>query len=67
MGEGSTAHKVTLTKGFWLLETEVTQATWEATAGLNPSYFSKLGGGASAVDGLDAPNFPVERVNWEDC
>lgn len=47
-------HKVTLTKGFWMLETPVTQAMWQCVTGSNPSYFQ-------------GPRLPVEQVSWEDC
>ena len=47
-------HEVTLTRGFWLLETEVTQAQWQAVMGDNPSDFK-------------GDNLPVESVSWEDC
>ncbi|MDO4629849.1 MAG: formylglycine-generating enzyme family protein, partial [Planctomycetia bacterium] len=49
-----TQHRVTLTKGFWMLETEVTQAMWESVMGNNPSSFK------------GAQN-PVEKVGWDDC
>lgn len=45
--------RVTLTKGFWLGKTEVTQAQYEAIAGENPSTFKNVGKDA-----------PVERVSW---
>ena len=48
-------HEVTLTKGFWMMETEVTQKQWKAIMGNNPSYFN-------SVDIL-----PVDRVSWIDC
>ena len=32
-----TQHQVTLTQGFWMLETEVTQAMWTSVMGSNPS------------------------------
>ena len=48
-------HKVTLTKDYWLGETEVTQAQYEAVMGWNPSEFKKGG------------NFPVENVSWDDA
>ncbi|MBP5674505.1 MAG: SUMF1/EgtB/PvdO family nonheme iron enzyme [Victivallales bacterium] len=48
-------HRVTLTKDFWLGETEVTQAQYEAVMGKNPSYF-KNGG-----------DHPVESVSWHDA
>lgn len=44
---------VTLTKGFWLGKTEVTQAQYSAVMGTNPSTFKENGG-----------NAPVERVSW---
>ena len=49
-----TQHKVTLTKGFWMGETEVTQGLWQAVTGSNPSHFK-------------GDNLPVEQVSWEDC
>ena len=47
-------HQVTLTHGFWMLETVMTQLMWEKTMGNNPSLFkgSKL---------------PVETVSWNNC
>ena len=60
---------VTLTQGFWILETPVTQRMWSALLGadLNPSSFSPNGADADDVAGLDASNLPVENVNWHDC
>ena len=49
-----TQHHVTLTKGYWLGETEVTQAQWESVMGDNPSRFKSA-------------TRPVENVSWEDC
>ncbi|MCP4578578.1 MAG: SUMF1/EgtB/PvdO family nonheme iron enzyme, partial [Deltaproteobacteria bacterium] len=37
---GETQHQVTLTKSFYMMTTEVTQAQWEAVMGSNPSSFS---------------------------
>jgi formylglycine-generating enzyme required for sulfatase activity len=48
--------RVTLTEGFWLGKTEVTQAQYEAVMGQNPSSFK--------TRGKDAP---VERVSWTDA
>ena len=39
---------------FYIGETEVTQALWEAVMGSNPSYFK-------------GANRPVEKVSWNDC
>ncbi|MBX2799256.1 MAG: formylglycine-generating enzyme family protein, partial [Myxococcales bacterium] len=49
-----TQHQVTLTRGYWLGETPVTQALWEAVTGSNPSCFV-------------SPTRPVEQVSWQDC
>ena len=46
--------KVTLTKGFWMAKTEVTQAQWNAVMGNNPSNFK-------------GDNLPVEKVSWNDA
>jgi len=46
-------HHVTLTQGFWLAETTVTQALWEAVMGKNPSRFK-------------GDDRPVENVSWDD-
>ncbi len=47
-------HQVTGSKGFWLFDTPVTQALWQAVMGDNPSEFK-------------SPNRPVEPVSWNDC
>ena len=47
-------HSVTITKAFYLSETEVTQEVWQKVMGANPSSFN----GASN---------PVEQVSWNDC
>ena len=47
-------HQVTLTKGFWIMETEVTQKQWKAVMGNNPSHFK-------------GDDLPVESVSWFDC
>jgi len=45
---------VTLSRGFWMMQTPVTQAQWEAVLGESPSHFC----------GAD---FPVEKVSWCDA
>ncbi len=47
-------HEVTLTKAYWIAETECTQALWKAVTGSNPSKFQE-------------DNRPVDSVSWEDC
>lgn len=51
--EEKPAHEVTLSD-YYIGQTEVTQALWEAVMGSNPSD-SK------------GDNLPVERVSWDDC
>lgn len=46
---------VTLTKGFYMQTTEVTQAQWKAVMGNNPSHFRDCG-----------DDCPVELVSWHD-
>ena len=47
-------HRVTLTNGFWMLETQVTKKQWKAVMGNNTSN----------VEGDD---LPVDNVSWNDC
>ena len=47
------AHQVTLSD-YYIGQTEVTQALWEAVMGSNPSFFK-------------GDNLPVEQVSWNDC
>ncbi|TES88542.1 MAG: formylglycine-generating enzyme family protein, partial [Desulfobacteraceae bacterium] len=51
-----TVHRVTLTKGFYLQTTELTQWQWEKVMGYNPSYFKACG-----------DNCPMEMVSFEDA
>ena len=51
--DDETQHEVTLTEGFWLAETTVTQALWEVVMGDNPSHFK-------------GERLPVEQVSWND-
>ena len=48
------AHKVTVSRSFYVGKFEVTQEQWEAVTGGNPSH----------VNGL---KLPVEHVSWNDC
>jgi len=53
-------HRVELTNGFWMLETEVTQAMWESAMGTKPMDKTWL-------DGWKSVKKPVGNVSWEDC
>jgi len=48
-----TQHRVTLSHGFWMLETEVTQQMWESVMRNNPSD-------------VNGAKRPVEKVSWDD-
>jgi formylglycine-generating enzyme required for sulfatase activity len=47
--------QVSLTRSYWMMETEVTQGQFQSLMGYNPSYFSKC-----------STNCPVEQVNWHE-
>ncbi len=48
-------HEVTLTKDYFIGETEMTQALWQAIMGNNPS------------EDKSNPRSPVNNVSWDDC
>ena len=52
--DAETPHPVTLTRGFYLGVTAVTQVQWRAVLGENPSAFH-------------GDQRPVEGVSWDDC
>lgn len=52
--DDETSHEVTISTGYWLAETQTTQALWEAVMGKNPSQHK-------------GEERPVERVSWEAC
>ena len=53
-GDDEDQVKVTISSGFWMAKTEVTQAQWQAVMGSNPSRFK-------------GANLPVESVSWNDA
>ena len=57
-------HRVKLTKGFWLLETEVTQEMWETVMGTTVVDQARAIG--SKFYGV-GPRFPMCCVNWDEC
>lgn len=52
-----TQHEVTISAGFWLGETTVTQQFWMAVTGEGPSKFKTEGD----------EQLPVENVSWDNC
>ena len=53
-GDEKPQHEVMMSRGFWLGETPVTQAQWQAVMGTNPSQFK-------------GDKRPVESVTWHQC
>lgn len=64
-------HQVTLTKGFDLQTTNVTQLQWVSVMGSNPSNFQKsehCPGEFTSLGNISmCPNNPVEQVSWGDA
>jgi formylglycine-generating enzyme required for sulfatase activity/phage-related protein len=59
-GSGNTVDNLTtITTSYWMGETEVTQALYQAVMGNNPSYFT-----GSPAAGETQGNRPVEQVYW---
>ncbi len=48
------SHQVTITKGFWMGQTPVTQEAYQRITGKSPGYFKGL-------------KFPVESVSWDEA
>lgn len=61
-----TQHNVTLSKGFWLLETEVTQGMWKSVMGTDIKDQAKKGSSATTLYG-EGENIPIYYVSWNDC
>ncbi len=55
-GRDEKQHKVTISNGFYMAITEVTQAQWIKVMRNNPSSFKACG-----------PKCPVENVSWDAC
>jgi formylglycine-generating enzyme required for sulfatase activity len=66
-GEEKPAHRVRISKPFYLGVYEVTQAQYEAVMRYNPSHFSSNGGGKDLVAGQSTDRYPVENVPWLDA
>jgi formylglycine-generating enzyme required for sulfatase activity len=60
-------HEVTISRPFYMGQTEVTQEQYERVMGVNPSYYSKAGKGTKRVADLKTNDHPVEQVRYDDA
>ena len=58
--EDETEHTVALSRGFWILDHEVTQGEYLKVMRLDPSS-------TQATGWQKGPNYPVNRVSWKDA
>lgn len=65
--ENRPPESTSITDGFWMLETPVTQILWKSIMGNNPSSFSHEGKYKNDVKRELTDEFPVENVSWYDC
>ena len=49
-----TQHRVTISKAFYLSQSEIPQEVWQKVMGANPSFFK-------------GSQNPVEQISWDDC
>ena len=61
-GDGSPVHSVTITKDYYMGETEVTQALWKAVTGFSPT---SGGSSWSSTNGL-GDNYPAYFISYTD-
>jgi formylglycine-generating enzyme required for sulfatase activity len=60
--DGTAGNTSSISNGYWMGETEVTQELFQEIMGTNPSYFLN-----SPASGEDQVKRPVEWVNWYDA
>jgi formylglycine-generating enzyme required for sulfatase activity len=61
-------HEVTISRGFWMGETPVTQAQWRAVVeATNAKRKAKERLDPSPSHFKGPPELPVEQVSWDDC
>ncbi|MBQ4143943.1 MAG: SUMF1/EgtB/PvdO family nonheme iron enzyme [Thermoguttaceae bacterium] len=64
--DDETQHRVTLTRGFWMLETEVTQAMWKSVMGTSISQQRDKENTSWPLYG-EGSDYPMYYVSWEEC
>jgi formylglycine-generating enzyme required for sulfatase activity len=58
--DGGAVSIATVSKGYWVAETEVTQELFQAVMGANPAYFAS----SAAASGETGSKRPVESITW---
>ena len=64
-GEVETQHQVTLSRGFWMLESEVTQEMWESVMGTTIQEQTNKNEDYKDLSGV-GPKYPMYNVNCEE-
>jgi serine/threonine protein kinase len=59
--------RITITQGFFLGKTEVTQAQYRTVMGANPSAFSAAGKFRRKLKSTATDSYPVDSVSWSDA
>ena len=63
-GTDETQHSVTISRSFFMAQTEVTQGQWKAiSGGINPSWFQSTTGTVQTTDNANDSG-PVENMDW---
>ena len=64
--DDETQHSVTLTRGFWMLKTQVTQAMWKSVMGTSISQQRDKANTPWPLSG-EGSDYPMYFVSWEEC
>jgi formylglycine-generating enzyme required for sulfatase activity len=61
------AHRVTISRPFYLGQFEVTQDEYTRVMGSNPSWFARGAPGEQDLGGASSARWPVDMVAWDDA
>ena len=60
-------HSVKISKGFWMGQTEVTQAQWQSVMGTSIDQQAVTKDYRSSGDYGEGPDYPIYHVSWEEA